>query len=156
VILYSIHAFWFHLYLQYEQILTACNTFHFFKNLLHGDRGQDISYNGFTFCSTTWKLFLVQSSYYWGCAIHGSKGMVVYYYVECKQSFFGCNMLTLIGYSFFGKIRRYFFTAAISFCRNCVFSFLDMLQYIGTTSVLYWKLWFENGAQHFSHLLIFL
>jgi hypothetical protein len=30
------------------------------------------------------------------------------------------------------------------------------LQYIGTTSILYWKLWFANRAQHFSHLLIFL
>jgi hypothetical protein len=73
----------------------------------------------------------------------------------CKQSF-GCNMFTLIGYSFFGKTRRYFFTAAFSFCGNYVFSFLDVLQYIGTTSMPFWKLWVSNGAQHFSHLLIFL
>jgi hypothetical protein len=32
--------------------------------------------------------------------------MISFYYVECEQSF-GCNMFTLIGYSFFGKIRRY-------------------------------------------------
>jgi hypothetical protein len=32
-----------------------------------------------------------------------------------------------------------------------VFSFLHMLQYIRMTSMLYWKLWFANGAQHFSH-----
>jgi hypothetical protein len=38
-----------------------------------------------------------------GCKIQGSKGVVVFYCVECKQSFFSCNMLTLIGYSFFGK-----------------------------------------------------
>jgi hypothetical protein len=140
VILYSTHPFWFYLYLQYEQIHTILNTLLFFKNLLHGERGQDIYHNGFTFCSSTWKLFLVQSSYHWGCTIHGSKGMIVFYCVKCKQSFFGCNMFTLIGYRFFGKIRRYFFTATFSFCSNCVFSFLDMLQYIGTTSMLYWKL----------------
>jgi hypothetical protein len=137
VILYSINPFWFYLHLQYEQIHMIRNTFQFFKNLLHGERGQDIYYNRFKFYSTTWKLFLVQSSYHWGCTIHGSKGMVVFYCVECKQSFFGCNMLILISCSFFGKIRRYFFTATFSFCSNCVFSSLDMLQYIGTTSVLY-------------------
>jgi hypothetical protein len=29
------------------------------------------------------------------------------------------------------------------------------LQYIGTISMLHWKLWFPNGAQHFSHLIFF-
>jgi hypothetical protein len=65
------------------------------------------------------------------------KGMVVFYCVKCKQSFFGCSMFTLIDYSFFGKTRRYFFTATFSFCSSCVFSFLATLQYIGTTSMLY-------------------
>jgi hypothetical protein len=64
VILYSIHQFWFYLYLRYEQIHTIRNTFQFFKNVLHGERNQDIYYNGFTFCSTSWKIFLVQSSYH--------------------------------------------------------------------------------------------
>jgi hypothetical protein len=138
--LYSIHPFWFYLYLQYEKIHTVRNTFQFFKNLLHSERGQDIYYSGFTFCSTTWKLFLMLSSYHWGCTVHGSKGMVMFYCVECKQSFFGCGMFTLISYSFFGKIRRYFFTATFSFCSNCMFSFLHTLQYIRMTSMLYWKL----------------
>jgi hypothetical protein len=60
----------------------------------------------------------------------------LFYCVECKQSFFSCNVFTLIGYSFFGKIRRYFFTSTISFRSKCVFSFLDMLQYIRTTFML--------------------
>jgi hypothetical protein len=37
------------------------------------------------------------------------KGMVVFYCVKCKQSFFGCNTFTLIGYSFFGKIMLLFY-----------------------------------------------
>jgi hypothetical protein len=102
VILYSIHPFWFCLYLQYEQIHMVRNTSQFFKNLLHGERGQDIYYNGFTFCSITRKLFLMQSSYHWGWTIHGLKGMVVFFCKVCKQSF-GFNMFTLIDYSFFGK-----------------------------------------------------
>jgi hypothetical protein len=136
VILYSIHPFWFYLYLQYEQIHMIHNTFQFFKNLLHGERGQDIYYNRFTFCSATWELFFVQSSFHWGCTIHGSKECL-FHCVECEQSFFSCSVFTLIGYSFFGKIRHYFFTAALSFCSNCMFSFLDMLQYIRMTSMLY-------------------
>jgi hypothetical protein len=131
------------------------NTFQFFKNLLHGEREQDIYYNGFTFCSTTRKHFLMQSSNHWGCTIHGLNGMVVFYYVECKQSFFGCKMFTLTSYSFFGNIRHCFFTATFSFCSNCMFSFLDVLQYIGMTSMLNYQLWFANGAHHFTHLLIF-
>jgi hypothetical protein len=124
VILYSIHPFWFHLHLQYEQIHTIRNTFQFFKNLLHGKRGQDIYYNGFTFCSTAWKLFLVQSSYRWGCTVHGSKGMVVSYCLECKQSFFGWNIFTLIGYSFFSKIRRYFLLQLLLSAAIACFLFL--------------------------------
>jgi hypothetical protein len=78
VILYSIHPFWFYLRLQYEHVHVIRNTFHFFKNLLHSERGQDIYYNGFTFYSTTWKLFLLQTSQRWGCTIHGSKGMLCF------------------------------------------------------------------------------
>jgi hypothetical protein len=121
VTLYSTHPFWFYLYLQYEQIHKICNNFQFFKNMLHGERGKDIYYNGFTFCSTTWKIFLMQSSYHWGCTIHGSKWMVVFYCAECKQSFFVCDMFTFIGWSVFGKIRWYLFTATSNFFSNCVF-----------------------------------
>jgi hypothetical protein len=85
------------LILQCEQIHTIHNTFQFFKNLLHGERGQNVNYNGFTFCSTTWKLFLMHSSYHWECTIHGSMGMVVLCFcVEWKQSLFGCNFITII------------------------------------------------------------
>jgi hypothetical protein len=81
--------------------------------------------------------------------------MVVLYCVECKHSFFSCNMFTLIGYSFVGKIRRYFLLQVLVSAAIACFLFL-MLQYIGMTSMLYWKLWFVNRPQHFSHLLIFL
>jgi hypothetical protein len=37
-------------------------------------------------------------------------------------------------------VKCYFFTPTFSFCSNCMFSFLDMLQYIRMTSMLYWKL----------------
>jgi hypothetical protein len=129
VILCPIHPFWFYLYLQCEQMHMIHNTFQSFKNLLHGERGQDIYCNGFTFCSTTWKLFLVQS-YHWECTIHGSKGMVVFYCVVCKQSSFSCSVFTPMGHIFFGKIRHYFFTATLSFYSSCMFYFLGMLQYI--------------------------
>jgi hypothetical protein len=69
-----------------NKFIQYINTFQFLKNLLHGKRGQDIYYNGFTFCLTTWKPFLMQYSYHWGCTIHGSKGMVVFYHVECSLS----------------------------------------------------------------------
>jgi hypothetical protein len=49
VILYSINPYWFYLYLKYEQIHNIGNTLKFFKKLLHGERGQDIYCNGFTF-----------------------------------------------------------------------------------------------------------
>jgi hypothetical protein len=75
------------------------------------------------------KIFLVQFSYHWWCTIDESKEMAVFYCVECKHSFFGCSMFTLVGYSFFGKIRRYSFTATFSFRSNCVFSFLCFAVY---------------------------
>jgi hypothetical protein len=34
-------------------------------------------------------------------------------------------------------VEYYFFTATFSSCSNCMFSFLDILQYIGMTSKLY-------------------
>jgi hypothetical protein len=71
------------------------------------------------------ELLLVQSSCHWGCTIHGSKRTAVFYSVECKQSFFGCNMFTLIGCSFFGKIRRYFFYwKLVSAATACLFFLL--------------------------------
>jgi hypothetical protein len=40
-----------------------------------------------------------------------SKGTVMFNFVECKQSFFGCNVFVLIGYCLLGEMRRYFLTA---------------------------------------------
>jgi hypothetical protein len=55
--------------------------------------------------------------------------MVMFYCVKCKQSFFSYNMFTLIGYSFFGKIRCYFFTATLVSAVIVCFLFLNFAVY---------------------------
>jgi hypothetical protein len=72
--------------------------------------------------------------------------MVEFYYVECKQSFLGCNMFTLIGYSYFGKLRRYFYNANLVSAATALF--------FPPRSIENCDLQMEHSI--FSHLLIFL
>jgi hypothetical protein len=54
---------------------------------------------------------------------------------ECKQIFFGCEVFTLIGYGLFGRIRHYFFTAALTAYGNRIY----FMQCIGMTSMFYYE-----------------
>jgi hypothetical protein len=137
VILYSIHPFWFYLYLQCEQIHKIRNTFQFLKKSVAWQKGPRYLLQWIHILFDHMKTF--PRAIFLSLRVYNPwiERMVVFYCVECKQSFFGYNMFTLIGYSLFGKIRHYFFTATLNFYSNCVFSFPSMLRYIGTTSMLY-------------------
>jgi hypothetical protein len=84
--LYSTHPFWFYLNLQYEQIHTTCNTAPILQKYVAWRQGPRHLLQ--------WIHILFDHTKTFPRAIFLSLRI--------------CNMFTLIGYSFFGKIRRYF------------------------------------------------
>lgn len=114
-------------------------------NLLLGTEGvESNSVTDKLICKHGRCLVFSSFAYSWVCLYlsHHFFYLITVYNYKKNLSLHACTQTRtlahmLIGYSFFHKIGHYFFTAILSFYSNCMFSFLDMLQYIGMTSMLY-------------------
>jgi hypothetical protein len=114
-----IHPSWFYLCLQYEQIHMIRNTFQFFKNLLYGERGQDIYYKDSHFVRRNEKFSSCNLLVTEDEQSMDRKEWLCFIVWNVNSPSSAAVIFTLIGYSFFGKIRRCFlqkllFSAAIA------------------------------------------